>query len=87
MTYTEALKILTSTKIEILGERDEIPDFCRAMNMAAAALRNKIPKKPFLTFGIYYCPVCHIALGKKNSKALKCCRNCGQALNWEEAKQ
>lgn len=84
MTYREALKLLTSTKIEVLGERDEMPNFCKAMNIAIAALQKQIPKNTAPAKSaheaIRFCPVCKTKIFITE----KYCGNCGQALEWEE---
>lgn len=55
-----------------------------AIDMAVKALEKQIPKKPIYD-ALYACPNCHtIMLQGTFEESGKCCKECGQALDWEE---
>ena len=87
MTPERAIIILnnlnTDGRIEV--DRDELR---AAVKTAQEALRKQIPDKPINLQGRFYgkhhtgnCPVCAATV---NSAYYKCCRKCGQALDWGE---
>ncbi len=55
-----------------------------AYGMAVAALEKQIPKKPIYD-GLYACPNCHTIMLQGAFEARgKCCKECGQVLDWSE---
>lgn len=53
-------------------------------DMAVVALEKQIPKKPIYD-GLYACPNCHTKMLQGVFEARgKCCKECGQALDWGE---
>lgn len=52
--------------------------------LTIAALEKQIPKKPIFD-GLYACPNCHTIMlqGAFEAKG-KCCKECGQLLDWSE---
>lgn len=94
MTYEEAIKVLTDTRVMIL--KGSGTDLEKACSMAIEALEKQIPKKPIYSnyddngFDkiIPYraeCPACEesVEFGKWNAEESHHCE-CGQALDWSE---
>lgn len=52
--------------------------------LAIYALEKQIPKKPIFD-GLYACPTCHTIMlqGAFEAKG-KCCKECGQMLDWSD---
>lgn len=50
--------------------------------LAITALEKQIPKKP-IRDGLYACPNCHTIMLQGAFEARgKCCKECGQAIDW-----
>ena len=71
-----------------------------AVEIAVEAIKKQIPEKPMKSLDVdtkslyrIYCPTCGVKIGHGNSRvgyivrtygSMKCCGNCGQAIDWEE---
>ena len=93
MTYEEAIKVLTDTRVMILKRSGT--ELAKVCSMAIEALEKQIPKKPIYSnyddngFDeiIPYraeCPACgeSVEFGKWNAEESHHCE-CGQAIRWE----
>lgn len=87
MKAEEAIEVLTdknttygTLKCNDMAWRNLKP----AIDMAVAALEKQIPKKP-IHDGLYACPDCHTIMlqGAFEAKG-KCCKECGQAIDWRK---
>ena len=76
LALTEAVKALTEIQqYRAIGTVEE----CRE------ARERQIPKKP-IHDGLYACPNCHTLMLQGTFEARgKCCKECGQVLDWSEA--
>ena len=92
MTYEEAIKVLTDTRVMIL--KGSGTDLTEACSMAIEALEKQIPKKPIYSdfddngFDEIIphraaCPACgeSVDFGKWNAEESHHCE-CGQAIKW-----
>lgn len=94
MTYEEAIKVLTDTRVMIL--KGSGTDLSKACSMAIEALEKQIPKK--VEYGIDgswgtekeqpVCPVCDYFITQTyfigEGKKVTYCDHCGQAIDWSE---
>lgn len=64
-------------KCDLVMEVSELRD---AFNLAISALEKQIPKKPKSVF----CPQCGEEFTDDDCWSSDYCRNCGQAIDWEE---
>ena len=78
MTYEEAKMQIQAIPEKIWDQLSE-PDR-EAMEMAFSALEKQIPKKPKSVF----CPQCGEEFSDDDCWSSDYCRNCGQAIDWEE---
>ena len=78
MTEYEAWLVLNHR----ISRYDHAEDINEALELAKAALEKQIPKKPIFD-SLYACPTCHTIMlqGAFEAKG-KCCKECGQALDW-----
>ena len=82
MTYEEAIKVLTDTRVMILKRSGT--ELAKVCSMAIEALEKQIPKKPVDCDG-YYCPNCGARVdddGRGYEQPY--CMECGQAIKWGE---
>lgn len=80
MTYEEAIKVLTDTRVMIL--KGSGADLAKACSMAIEALEKQIPKKPDDTYEDSLddeCAVCGTYIFERD----RYCPRCGQAIRWE----
>lgn len=87
MTEKEAIEVLTdkNTSIGTLKCDDTAWRKLKpAIDTAVEALKKQIPQKPIYD-GLYACPNCHTIMLQGAFEARgKCCKECGQALDWGE---
>ena len=76
LALTEAVKALTEIQqYRAIGTVEECQE----------AREKQIPKKP-IHDGLYACPNCHTLMLQGTFEARgKCCKECGQVLDWSEA--
>lgn len=86
MTYEEAIKVLTDTRVMIL--KGSNTDLAKVCSMAIEALEKQIPKKPSWEYLgvslsgnnlITKCPLCDKGVEEGEHHC-----ECGQALDWSE---
>ena len=80
MTEYEAWLVLNHR----ISRYDHAGDINEALEVAKTALEKQIPKKP-INDGLYACPNCHTIMLRGAFEARgKCCKECGQVLDWGE---
>lgn len=65
-------------------DKEKLKQVIEYNKKAAEALEKQIPQKP-IHDGLYACPNCHTIMlqGAFEAKG-KCCKDCGQAIDWGE---
>ena len=82
MTYEEAIKVLTDTRVMIL--KGSVTDLAKACSMAIEALGKQIPRKVLRQHGNYDCPICHKPAMTVTARKKNYCEYCGQSIDWSE---
>lgn len=86
MTIEEAIRTIEVATAEV--EWDYPMEYAEAFDIAIAALRKQMPRKPIEIEDINthcYCPICrqHICINREELiEVYQHCPRCGQAIDW-----